>query len=495
MSFGYSTSDATIGFLCSCGIGAAALAWYRLYSHPLARFPGPALAALFDYYVAYYDLWMGGGFIKQLEKLHEVYGEIGPNQLHFNDPQAFNEIYGFGTKMTKFSPFYDCFNERESSFGYADPKLAKKRRDVLLPLFSRRSILKLEGVIQKSVDRLVRALGTYAEPEPRPANLHLALHSTTMEIITSYCHANPFRALDAPNFKHPALVSILSTGGVFFLIQHFPFLKPFVFGLPDWLKSPEMIAVERFFNEIAVQVDGILADPASLDHVEHETIYHHLLNTEDGQQPPSRQSLLDEGSVLVAAGSDTVANTCAIGIFHVLRLPDVHSKLVKEIMEAWPEREFHTGVQTLEKLPYLTAVIKESLRFGHGVVSPLPRVVHGDILVGGRLVPAGTVVSMGQTFMHRNPDIFVNPMKFDPERWLSPQSRELDNHLVPFSKGPRMCLGINLAWCELYLIFGNLFRKLSMEVFQTAEQDFDFKAYLTPKYPGHFHVLVNNVPH
>jgi hypothetical protein len=72
-------------------------------------------------------------------------------QLHFNDPQAFSDIYGMGTKMTKFAPFYDAFNERESSFGFTDPKLAKKRRDVLLPLFSRRSILKLEGVIQKSV--------------------------------------------------------------------------------------------------------------------------------------------------------------------------------------------------------------------------------------------------------------------------------------------------------------------------------------------------------
>ncbi|KAJ3574919.1 hypothetical protein NP233_g1441 [Leucocoprinus birnbaumii] len=491
---GFAAGDATTSLFIGCGIVTAFLALNRLYLHPLAKFPGPVLAALTDYYVAYYDLWMGGGLVKQLEKLHEKYGpvvRIGPNQLHFNDPQAFSDIYGVGTKMTKPAAYYDCFNERQSSFGYSDPKTAKNRRDILLPLFSRRSILKLEWVIQKSIDRLINSLSTYAKPERRPANLHLALHSTTMEIITSYCHANPFRALDAPDFKHPALVAILSTGGVFYLMQHFPFLTPLVFGLPEWLKTPEMIAVDDIFKKIAAQIDGLLANPSSLGEVEHETIYHHLLSTENGRQPPSRQSLIDEGSVLVAAGSDTVANACAIGTFYVLRNPKIKSRLVQELKEAWPEKETQIGIQTLEKLQYLTAVIKEALRFGHGVVSPLPRVVHEDTVVGGRLIPTGSIVSMGQTFMHRHPDLFVDPLTFNPDRWLDGHSKELDNYLVPFSKGPRMCLGINLAWSELYLLFGNLFRKLDMEIYQTTEQDFDFKAYLTPKYPGHFHVMVD----
>jgi cytochrome P450 len=52
------------------------------------------------------------------------------------------------------------------------------------------------------------------------------------------------------------------------------------------------------------------------------------------------------------------------------------------------------------------------------------------------------VVAMGHTFMHRNPDIFVDPMNFNPERWLNGSSKELDNYLVSFSKGPRSCLGI-----------------------------------------------------
>lgn len=359
-----------------------------------------------------------------------------PSKVHFSDPQAYYDIYGMGKKMSKWAAFYDCFYEEESSFGLTDPKLAKKRRDILLPLFSRRAILKLENLIQHSasflssnsisyfsiciqIDRLITALGPYAE-SGRVADLHLGLHSTTVEIITSYCHANTVRCLDDPNFRHPALMAIMDTNGLFFWIQHFPFLAPFIFHMPDFLKTPAMLAAAKLSRRIAKQVDGLLADPSSLEQVEHETIYHHLLNTENGREPPTRKSLLDEGGVLIAAGSDSVGNACSVGIFQILSNPSIRERLVKELREAWPEKDAPMGVQALEKLPYLvsfrtyvtadtnytsikTAVIKEALRFSHGVVSPLPRVTQAESLIAGHLVPAG--VGLLFIFFTRSPDI------------------------------------------------------------------------------------------
>lgn len=85
---------------------------------------------------------------------------------------------------------------------------------------------------------------------------------------------------------------------------------------------------------------------------------------------------------------------------------------------------------------------------------------------------------MGATILHKNPDVFPEPMSFRPERWLKDDSAELEKYLVSFSKGPRSCLGIkyvilpkvmsaflskiSLAWCELYLIIGTVFRKLNL---------------------------------
>ena len=93
---------------------------------------------------------------------------------------------------------------------------------------------------------------------------------------------------------------------------------------------------------------------------------------------------------------------------------------------------------------------------------------------------------MGATFVHRNADIFPNPLTFRPERWIEKGSSDLVNYLVPFSKGPRVCLGIkyvpsltmfqpvltsapdSLAWAEIFLILGNVFRKVDLEIVDTT---------------------------
>ncbi|TEB14539.1 hypothetical protein FA13DRAFT_1747942 [Coprinellus micaceus] len=66
-------------------------------------------------------------------------------------------------------------------------------------------------------------------------------------------------------------------------------------------------------------------------------------------------------------------------------------------------------LENLEGLPYLTAVIKEGLRLPMRL-TPLPRVAHENTNIAGVQVPAGTIVSMGQTFVHLNPDLFESPL-------------------------------------------------------------------------------------
>jgi len=71
-----------------------------------------------------------------------------------------------------------------------------------------------------------------------------------------------------------------------------------------------------------------------------------------------------------------------------------------------------------------------------------------------------TIVSIGSTFVHYSAAIYSEPDKFIPERWL--RSTDLDNWLVAFSRGPRMCLGVNLAWAELRLGFAHVYRKFDL---------------------------------
>lgn len=153
-------------------IGTLAI-WQRMARDPLAGFPGPRLAAFTDWYWTYYEVWKDGATLEKLQELHRRYGmrsaraklvgslpagnvvRISPNELHFSDPRAYADIYTNGTKFTKDPRLYMSFHEDESSFTFTDPREAKTRRDILAPMFSRKSILKLEGVVTRKVRNMV----------------------------------------------------------------------------------------------------------------------------------------------------------------------------------------------------------------------------------------------------------------------------------------------------------------------------------------------------
>ncbi|KAG6817316.1 hypothetical protein H0H87_010333 [Tephrocybe sp. NHM501043] len=180
------------------------------------------------------------------------------------------------------------------------------------------------------------------------------------------------------------------------VFKYFPQVKQFLLSVPEWTAAylkPGTVGILEQRRQMGAQIDGLLNDPSRLDNLDHETIYHHFLRPqpENQRMPPlSRNWLLDEGLYLRFAGSDTVGNVCTVGAYHILTNPIVHSRLVEELCCAWPEINSPIGFEVLEKLPFLTAVIKESLRMAHGVVTPLPRVVGpGDTDVGGVIIPVG----------------------------------------------------------------------------------------------------------
>ncbi|KAF9563593.1 cytochrome P450 [Agrocybe pediades] len=432
----------TIAVLC---LAAAVIQLWiqRIYHHALSKYPGPRLAAFTTWYRAYYDILMDGAWAQHLESLHEQY-----------DPRAYNDIYGMGTRHTKQREMYRCFSTDLSVFAMSDHHEAMQRRNLIGPFFSRRAILALERTVQG-----------------KPANLDLAFRSASLEVITAYCFAqsSSSQGKDLLDFDCDILRAIDQTLPMIWVFKHFPLIKTLLLGVPECFASvlkPSTKGILEQRKQMGAQIDEIMKDPSSLQNVDHETIYHHFLTPQPDSQrhpPVTRDWLLDEGLYLRFAGSDTVGNTCTVAAYHILENRDVHRKLSQALKEAWPDKDLPPSYEVLEKLPYLTAVIKESLRMAHGVVSPLPRIVGpSDSEIAGEIIPTGTVVSMGACMVHKNAEIFPDPMAFKPERWLAEGSAELEKYLVSFSKGPRGCLGINLAMCELYLLIGTIFRKLDL---------------------------------
>ncbi|KAF9056858.1 cytochrome P450 [Rhodocollybia butyracea] len=446
---------------------------YRLFFHPLHGYPGPTIAALTNWYEAYYNIVKGGSLIAKYEQLHKLHGpviRVGPNTLHFNDRQAYHDIYTYGSTLVKDRGIYDAFgvHARESSFIFSDPEVAKQRRNLLQPLFSRRAVTSLEYTIQQKIDKLLDVLADNYNSSSTTVSMDVAYRALTTDIITSYCFAESANILDSPGFSDPILQGMKETLTKIWLQIHFPFFVTFALNAPQklilWL-LPEFEGYLKMKAGFERQINSLIKDPDTLAMVEHETIFHHLLEPKD-QKPLSQASLMDEAFILVAAGSDTVGNACNIGTFYALKYPSIHQKLKKELDEVWPDKDRPMNYAALENLPYLTAFIKEVLRFSLGAMHPLPRVVGPSTpKIGGLKIPPGTVVGMSVKFLHTNPDVFPDPYTFNPDRWLVQDTSQPMLDLATFSKGPRICL----AWCELYLIFGNILRRLDLKLHITED--------------------------
>lgn len=149
------------------------------------------------------------------------------------------------------------------------------------------------------------------------------------------------------------------------------------------------------------------------------------------------------------AGIDTTADSLMFLIWALSRPQHAHiqQKLRKEVRKI-PDNAIMDGAPTAEvcdKLPYLDAVIKETLRLYAPLPASEPRSHNMDIVIDRYNVPAGTVVSTSPFNLHRNPEVFREPLVWRPERWLESSEVELaemKKWFWAFSSGGRMCIGL-----------------------------------------------------
>lgn len=196
----------------------------------------------------------------------------------------------------------------------------------------------------------------------------------------------------------------------------------------------------------------------------------------------------------VVAGTLTTAEALTWAVYGLLSQPSSLQKLKAELQTAVPDPRTPPTLVQLENLPYLTAVIYEALRLSNGVSMRLSRIdpekpIHYYADKDNRskspsyTLPPGTPISMTGILIHYNETYFPDPLAFKPERWMpNPPAHPLTKYLVPFTRGTRQCLGMNLAWAEIYLTLGVMFRRYGSKQVQSDGDkgalelyDFDYK--------------------
>lgn len=122
----------------------------------------------------------------------------------------------------------------------------------------------------------------------------------------------------------------------------------------------------------------------------------------------------------------------------------------------------------------------------YGISQRLSRInPHSTIIYAGYTIPKNVPFSMTSYLQHRDERIFPSPDTFKPERWLgnpvTPSGKPLHRYLVPFGKGPRMCLGMNFANAEIYIGLATVFRRVEFELWETKRDAVDMAAdFLVP---------------
>ncbi|KAJ5281024.1 cytochrome P450 [Penicillium angulare] len=189
----------------------------------------------------------------------------------------------------------------------------------------------------------------------------------------------------------------------------------------------------------------------------------------------SAEFIAQSGFEVIAAGGETSARILSTATFHMLSNKDtVLARLVEELKDAALDQNTALELRTLDNLPWLTAIVKESLRISSVVTSRSPLISSSQALQYQEwTIPAGTPVSMCFRDLLLDPSIFPDPHDFRPERWLDP-TPEMERAYVPFGRGSRMCVGMNFALAEIYICLAHLVRDLDLDLYDTVkERDFD----------------------
>ena len=173
----------------------------------------------------------------------------------------------------------------------------------------------------------------------------------------------------------------------------------------------------------------------------------------------SDQEIRDETITLLVVGHETTATALAWTITRVHEHADVVTAAKKELDEVLAGGK--PTPSKLESLRYLDAIIRETLRL-NPVVPDVGRLVSRPIRIGGYELPAGVIVVPSIDLTHRNPEVWPEPEKFRPERFL--ERRPGPYEFFPFGGGIRRCIGMSFALFETKVVLARVLSRCDLRL-------------------------------
>ncbi|SCL34410.1 Cytochrome P450 [Micromonospora nigra] len=328
----------------------------------------------------------------------------------------------------------------------SEGELWRKQRRVIQPAFqSRRIADQADAVAQEAaalVERLRRRTGSVVDVPQEMTALTLGVLGRTL--------------LDTDLGRFATL------GEDFAAVQdQAMFELATLSAVPTWIPLPRQVRFRRARRSLERVVDRLVAERGVVGDAR-EDVLSRLITSAGAEADPrvGRMRLRDELVTLLLAGHETTASTLSWTLHLLDRHPEVLRRLRAEAQAVLGDRL--PTVADLERLRYTTMVLQEAMRL-FPPVWMLPRRALAEDEVGGYRVPRGADVVVCTYTLHRHPEYWPEPDRFDPERFAPDSAESRPRYAyIPFGAGPRFCVGNHLGMMEAAFVIALIARDLKL---------------------------------
>lgn len=380
-----------------------------------------------------------------------------------------NEIYGHGANYLKDGWYDGGAGEHRNMGDTRDKAEHQSKRKKFAHVFAQKTILHLERYVTEMVGIL------NAEVEKRvtssePINMRRYLNYFTIDLVSKLLYGKTLgcmpRGSDVVNaetkdgkvYQTSLIDSLHLSMSINTSLGMEPSLLTYTKRI--FANHPNRKAGSRFEDIVYHHTMQRLHNPDPDD-----DFFAKLLTNSKGEKLNLEMGeILAESGVILNAGSDTTTSALTSTLFLIYKHPRVLAKLRAELDEVIPDDQV-PSYETLAKLPYLRACIEESLRLRPASSLGLPRIVpEGGRTIAGRFIAEGVTVSVPTYTLLRDEQAFDDPDVYNPERWIGGDKARMAPAHLPFSIGPRACIGRNIAYFELTIVIADLVNRYDFEL-------------------------------
>jgi cytochrome P450 len=319
----------------------------------------------------------------------------------------------------------------------------RRHRRIMAPAFDPRSVAGYAPIMTGVTEELLGKWDALAEP--RELDVAAAMMHTTLHIIS--------RAMFSSDSDE--IVDSVEKGVNTYQIV----VRPSLFDLlhvPLWLTRLIAPFPTGIFDEFDRKVDKLLTERGRAPDAEPKDLLARLLAARDAETGGgmTAKEVRDQVVTIFMAGHETTSQALSWTWYLLSQHPAVEARLHDELAAVLGGRP--PRYEDIANLPYARMVIEESMRL-YPPAHTFGREPIADDEILGHRIPAGADVLVLPWLLHRKPQLWENPERFDPERFLPERTAERPRFAyLPFGGGPRICIGAAFAMTEAMLILATI---------------------------------------